>query len=382
MLKIETRHNLVYPGMLILFIGLRRIIEILIESKFNSVGNYLLNTLIFFSKFIAGLIAKNFAKFIIKPNNDINERNYSIMGIKLTKTNLEISSLDSTPKIIILIFFASYFDIIGTIIRKNFNMNDKKNKSIEERIKGFQIISSAVLCYFTIRTKMYKHNIFSLVIINFCLIIIIFIEIFYNSKGTLLNSLNILLTLFSGFGRAILDTIEKYLFEFNYMNPFKVIMFEGLINTIFIIIIIILFDRDSFNEDFEKFKNLDGKIYFIILLFLYFIFSGLKNIYRVSTIKLYSPMTRALAEIFLDPIIIMYTLYRDNEIYDSNFWVFYVINIFCLIIMTFCSCIYNDFIVLYCWGLEYNTYSQITKRSLTNENTIYLDESFDMKSDD
>ena len=382
MLKIETRHNLVYPGMLILFIGLRRIIEILIESKFNSVGNYLLNTLIFFSKFIAGLIAKNFAKFIIKPNNDINERGYSIMGIKLTKTNLEISSIDSIPKIIVLIFFASYFDIIGTIIRKNFNMNDKKNKSIEERIKGFQIISSAVLCYFTIRTKMYKHNVFSLIIIFICLIIIIIFEIFYYSKGTLLNSKNILLTLFSGFGRAILDTIEKYLFEFNYLNPFKVIMFEGLINTIFIILIIILFDRDVFNEDIEKFKNLDGKIYFIILLFLYFIFSGLKNIYRVSTIKLYSPMTRALAEIFLDPIIIMYTLYRDNEIYDSNFWVFYVIKIFCFIIMTFCSCIYNDFIVLYCWGLEYNTYSQITKRSLTNENTIYLDESFDMKSDD
>ena len=170
MLKIETRHNLVYPGMLILFIGLRRIIEILIESKFNSVGNYLLNTLIFFSKFIAGLIAKNFAKFIIKPNNDINERGYSIMGMRVTKTNLEIPSLDSTPKIIVLIFFASYFDIIGTIIRKNFNMNDKKNKSIEERIKGFQIISSAVLCYFTIRTKMYKHNVFSLIIIFICLI--------------------------------------------------------------------------------------------------------------------------------------------------------------------------------------------------------------------
>ena len=381
MLKIGTRHNLVYPGMLIIFIGLRRIIEILIESKFNSVGNYLLNTLIFFSKFIAGLITKNFAKFIIKPNNGNNER-YSIMGIQLTKIDLEISSLDSTPKIIVLIFFASYFDIIGTIIRKNFNMNDKENKSIEERIKGFQIISSALLCYFTIRTKMYKHNIFSLIIIFICLIIIIIIEIFYNSKGALLNSKNILLTLFSGFGRAILDTIEKYLFEFNYMNPFKVMMFEGLINTIFIILIIILLDRDVFNEDIEKFKNLDGKIYFIILLFLYFISSGLKNIYRVATIKLYSPMTRALAEIFLDPIIIMYTLYRDNEIYDFNFWVFYAANIFCLIIMTFCSCIYNDFIVLYCWGLEYNTYGQITKRSLTIETVNYLDESFDMKSDD
>ena len=168
MLKIETRHNLVYPGMLILFIGLRRIIEILIENLFESVGKYSLYTLIFISKFIAGLIAKNFSKFIIQPNSDSNGRNYSIMGIKLTKTNLEISSIDSIPKIIVLIFFASYFDIIGTIVRKNFNMNDKKNKSLDERLKGFQIISSALLCYYTIRTKIYRHNIFSLVIVFIC----------------------------------------------------------------------------------------------------------------------------------------------------------------------------------------------------------------------
>ena len=381
MLKIETRHNLVYPGMLILFIGLRRIIEILIENLFESVGKYSVYTLIFISKFIAGLIAKNFSKFIIQPNSDSNGRNYSIMGIKLTKTNLEISSIDSIPKIIVLIFFASYFDIIGTIVRKNFNMNDKKNKSLDERLKGFQIISSALLCYYTIRTKIYRHNIFSLVIVFICLIIIIIIEILYSSEGILLNSINIILTLFSSFGRAFLDTIEKYLFEFNYMNPFKVIMFEGLINTIFIILIIILFDRRVLNEDFERFKNLNDKIYLIILLFLHFILSGLKNIYRVATIKLYSPMTRALAEIFLDPIIIMYTLYRDSEIYDFNYCVFYVINIFCLIIMTFCSCVYNDFIVLYCCGLEHDTYGEIIKRSLTIEIGNNLDESFDMISD-
>ena len=381
MLKIETRHNLVYPGMLILFIGLRRIIEILIENLFESVGKYSLYTLIFISKFIAGLIAKNFSKFIIQPNSDSNGRNYSIMGIKLTKTNLEISSIDSIPKIIVLIFFASYFDIIGTIVRKNFNMNDKKNKSLDERLKGFQIISSALLCYYTIRTKIYRHNIFSLVIIFICLIIIIIIEILYSSEGILLNSINIILTLFSSFGRAFLDTIEKYLFEFNYMNPFKVMMFEGLINTIFIILIIILFDRRVLNEDFERFKNLNDKIYLIILLFLHFILSGLKNIYRVATIKLYSPMTRALAEIFLDPIIIMYTLYRDSEIYDFNYCVFYIINIFCLIIMTFCSCVYNDFIVLYCCGLEHDTYGEIIKRSLTIEIGNNLDESFDMISD-
>ena len=381
MLKIEIRHNLVYPGMLILFIGLRRIIEILIQTLFYSVGMYLLFTSIFISKFIAGFIAMHFSKFIIKSNNDNNDNEYSIMGIKLPKSNLEISTVDSIPKIIVLIFFASYFDIIGTIVRRSFNMNDRKYKSLEERLKGFQIISSALLCYYTIRTKMYKHNIFSLIIIFICLIIIIIIEMFYNHDDMILNLKNILLTLFSCFGRANLDTIEKYLFEFNYMNPFKVMMFEGLINTILIVLGIIIFEREDFNEDFEKYKNMNGKIYFIILVFLHFILSGLKNIYRVATIKLYSPMTRALAEIFLDPLIIMYTLYRDNEINDFSFWVFYVMSIFCLIIMTFCSCVYNDFIVLYCCGLEYNTYGEIIKRSYSIEITNNLDESFNMNYD-
>ena len=346
MIKMGARHNLIYPGMLILFVGLRRIVEILIENEFKSVGSLSLNILISISKFIAGLISMRNLAFIFM-------------------SNLEISSFDRIPKIIVLIFFASYFDIIGTFVRKYFNMKDKENKSLDERLKGFQIISSALLCYFTIKTKMYKQNLFSLVIISICLIIIIIIEMFYSSKGILSNTKDILLILFSSFMRANLDTIEKYLFEINYMNPFKVMMFEGLINIIFISVIII-FDESAFNEIkqiYEQFEKLN--IYFIILLFIYLILSGLKNIYRVATIKFYSPMTRALAEIFLDPFICLYTLYRDNKQYDSNFWVFYGSNIFCLIIMTFCSCVYNDLIVLYCCGLEYDTYSEVTKRALT-----------------
>jgi len=260
----ETRNNLIYPGMLILFIGLRRIVEILIDNLFESVGTLSLNFIISISKFIAGLIAMQNLTFIFK-------------------SNLEISSTDNIPKIIVLMFFASYFDFIGTIVRKYFNMSDKENKSLEERLKGFQIISSALLCYFTIRTKMYKQNIFSLMIISICLIIIIIIEMFY-SKDRLSNTKNIFLTLFSSFMRANLDTIEKYLFEFNYMNPFKVMMFEGLINIIFISIIIIFNDYAllEISQIFEKSLNLE---LFFFLMFIYLILSGLKNIYRVATIK-------------------------------------------------------------------------------------------------
>ena len=36
---------------------------------------------------------------------------------------------------------------------------------------------------------------------------------------------------------------------------------------------------------------------------------------------------------------------------------------FCTIIMAFCSCVYNDFVVLYFCGLEHNTYLEIAERS-------------------
>ena len=43
------------------------------------------------------------------------------------------------------------------------------------------------------------------------------------------------IAILSGLARAFLDTIEKYLFEFDNLNPFKVMMLEGFINTILII---------------------------------------------------------------------------------------------------------------------------------------------------
>jgi len=96
------------------------------------------------------------------------------------------------------------------------------------------------------------------------------------------------------------------------MDPFEVMMFEGLINTI-LIICLFFFVNSSIEEEIRIFKNSEHLPYLIILIILYFIFSALKNIYRVATIKLYSPMTRALAESILDPLIIIYSSIIDSH---------------------------------------------------------------------
>ena len=203
----------------------------------------------------------------------------------------------------------------------------------------------------------------------------------FNYIENLNDTLNIILSLVSCFFRAFLDTIEKHLFEFDYLNPFKVTMIEGIIDS-FLLIIYYLIQPDKsnkFNIPFENDRN--KNILLITLLILYFIFSGLKNIYRIITIKLYSPMTRALTESITDPIIISTNIIKNflksdtnNNIRKkiNNFWYFYMINVFFSIIMAFCSCIYNDFIVLYCCGLEHDTHLEITKRSLDIDKDFYL----------
>ena len=374
MIKIGIRHNLIYPAMLIVFIGLRKIVEILIDSCIinkndTNIHKYLLPFLIFISKFIGGLVASKLSKFIIKSNSG-----KAIVGFKLIHFKREIPIADKNSKIFVLIFFASYFDIIGTVIRKYFSNVISNKKFLEEKLKYFQIITSALLCYFTIRIKIYKHNLFCLIIIFICLIIVIIFEL--NDKGLVDNIASIGIAILSGVARAFLDTIEKYLFEFDNLNPFKVMMLEGFINTI-LIICLYFFDNSSKLSELGNSKNL---IYLIFLFILYFIFSALKNIYRVVTIKLYSPMTRALAESFLDPIIIIYSLISDSYSLKSsdknwNFYFGYGINIFLSIIMAFCSCVYNDFIVLYFCGLEYNTYLEVSKRCcLMDEISSSIDE--------
>jgi len=131
MIKFGIRHNLFYPVMLIVFIGLRKIIEILISNNFDDIGNCLLPFLIFLSKFLAGILAQKFSQYIIKSDN-----RKTIIGFKLIHSRIEVPKINKTRKILLLIFFASYFDIIGTMIRKYFNIAISNNNFIEERYKS------------------------------------------------------------------------------------------------------------------------------------------------------------------------------------------------------------------------------------------------------
>ena len=90
-------------------------------------------------------------------------------------------------------------------------------------------------------------------------------------------------------------------------------------------------------------------------------------------------MSRALFESTLDPLLFLFnTLTSDGrDEYGKRFWIYFSIVVFCLFIISFFALVYNDFIILYCYGLEYNTYKEINKRLYlkSNLNNIALDDS-------
>ena len=126
-------------------------------------------------------------------------------------------------------------------------------------------------------------------------------------------------------------------------------------------------------ETYNDFKEFSGKEVWQLVILIFFLLihlglSSFKNIFRVLTNKSYSPMTRALAESIIDPFDFIY-LFIKNEIIKEGINLYYFIAIaVSLFVISFLLLVYNDFIVLYCFGLEYNTHLEIQKRSILYDN--------------
>lgn len=349
-------------------------------------GYFIFCFLIFLSQFLSGLIPL----LIFKFKNCKKTKKKKINGFKLIHGKDKIKQVDSLYKILLLLSFASYFNLIGTIVRRKYfsQMNEElpvRGLFIEHRFKNIQIEASALLSYLTLKIKIYKHQRFSLITISIILLLIMIIDIIDDYKNLPINIKYFLLSAFSNIARSFLDTIEKYLFDFNFLRPCSILLYEGLTGTV-LIPMLLLIDNDSY-QDFKEIKVEKNNIFLIFLFIGFVIINAFKNLYRVLTIQYYSSMTRALAESILDPFVLFYYLFlpemdnKEKKEGNLNDFIYFFLIIFFLVIIAFCSLVYNDFIVLYCFGMEKNTYIEIKKRSYSNLNNAILDEN-DSDSDE
>lgn len=376
MIKFGWRDSLLYPSLFILFIFIRRIVKLILGILYPDIKlSYLMITFVFvFELIVASLLLWNQNrknKSVVKPK---------FLGISLIKQESLLDRPDSNFKIIVLIIFSSYFSITGALSRRNVSSgNNNIYDEFHAKFRSIEIILSSIICYFTFKNKIYKHHRFTLIIIFICLIIVVAFGVLLESNKSIFF-LNFFYTISSSFCRVFLDIVEKYLYDFDFLDIYKVMIFESIVD---LIISFNYFWLEVPRREITTILTInDGlKLFYIIgFLMLYTFFSGIKNVYRRFTVKKFTPMTRALAESILDPIFIIigYLTTTKKGQFDT---IYFIITLICSLIMVFNSCVYNELFVLYCCDLEKNTHLAIEKQN-NNESSLELSKNYEYNGEE
>ena len=322
----------------------------------------------YLGEFIFGLIIYLYQKkHYLKRNHDDNAQ---FMGIELITNNISLEIKDNQYKILCLIIFASFFDFIEFIVATELE-NTLKNcsSSIDERLGGILIIFDAIIYRYVLKFPIFRHQIFSLLIIAICLMVIIATEFIFQDINIFFKYGEFVLILFLHclilFYISFVDIIEKYLFEFDYFNPSKILFLEGLLGFLFSLIYCICKNTILDLKNYFIQRNSKNLALIIILFIIYIILSGISNTFRVVTNKIYSPMVSTLSEYILNPFYLISTLKLNNDFISkgkTNYY-YFSINLILSIIISFSVFVYNEFVILYFCKLHHETYQQISFRA-------------------
>ena len=388
MIKFVSRPNIIYIIQLIIWNVLRKIEKTIISEVFYFDNSSLFSLLMFIGEFLAGLIISRYQKHSFTKKKVILEPKGSL-SLELIQNEYKITFHDKVVKLYLLIFFASFFDFVEfTLSVAYLTKFEKISGSLESRLSGILTISSALFFYYILKLPIYRHQFLSVLIISICLVLIIGTEFIFQGVnyffdyGKFVGALAIIFLIH--FYNSLIDSIEKYLFEYNSFNPFIVLMWEGVFG---IIITLIYCSIDNyFNEliGYFKSKTVGRFIGLILLLFLYIILSGGRNAFRVITNKVYSPIAKTLTDYLLNPLYIIIDFSRGKDFLkgkDRNV-LYFILNLIFSFIITICGCVYNEFIVLFFCKLEYNTHYEIAERSLSNMNVMIEMENNNDDNDD
>ena len=382
-IKFATRRNLIYPLQYLIYNVLRDTESTLVDKYFNYSDSLMFTPLMFIGEFFSGLIVyykqKKFVhKSLFKDNNSDKYMNLELIK---GETIYHSKKIDRIPKMIFILFCCAFFDFVQFILSINTPQFINVSKSIRSRLGGIVIVFNALFYYFVLKLPVLRHQSLSLIINGICLLIVYITEfIFQETYANFFLSYGqfIIILLLSSIGlffNSMIDSNEKYLYEYNNMNPFYSLVFEGFFGFLFSLI------YDLYHNPFEKineFKKSHNTSEFVILIFcliLYVILSGLKNLLRVNTTKIFTPMTTTSVEYILNPIyfIIDFALGEDFLTSGKRNYAYFIINLIIGIIISFSNLIFNEFLILFFCDLDKDTHLEISKRSEHDEDFIQLE---------
>ena len=363
MIKIRLRKNLLYLLALYICCYTRKIIILIINKVFHLNAPYLFLFMMTLGEIIGGATVYIYQIITLRKKKQVK-----YFGIELIYNQNQMKSVDGFFKKILLIFFAGFFDFIEFIIAVFYVPRTAKiSPTIDTRLGCLSTVVGSLICTYALQFKIGKHHKFSLIILSLCFIITLILELFYKPEDTPFDKF-----LFAHFleccyllNVTFTDCTERYLVDFDFINPFIIIMFEGIFE--FIMAILYSININPLNEITKIYEenNTTNFIVLIFLLALYLIFSAALNAYKIYCNAIYSPMARSLTDYFLNPFFnIYYFIWEDD--FDKNYFYFFICEIISIIMDFFC-CLYNEYISLYCFGLEHDTKDSIAKRAILVE---------------
>ena len=384
MIKFALRRNLIYPLQLLIFNTIRDVEKDLLGRFYEFDYQLILTVLMFIGEVLAGLIIYLYQKKITsKKQSPLDKRLSSIILERKLKT------IDGSCKIMFLIFCAGLMDFVQFVLSLYTPKFKNISSSIGSRLGGFLTIVDALYYYFVLRFPILRHQFVSLCGIGFCLIIIIITEFIFQEVNIFISYFQLftlyLLIFIQQFCRAMIDSTEKYLFEYNNINPFYVLIFEGLFGFILSLIYGMFENRIYFISMYQKTKSNKQFSILILLLIFYMILSGLKNSFRVQTTKIFSPMTTTFIDYILNPIYltIYFAINEDFLTKRKKNYAHFFINLFLALFIIFFCLIYNEFIIIYFCGLERDTYLEVSERgTLIDKNINEFFELYDLEEDE
>ena len=253
------------------------------------------------------------------------------------------------------IALSTIFDFFEIVITYLFCMNCAYNLWI------FDIIFISLFSYLILKTKYYKHQYFSMIIILLLGLILNFLEYFKSVESEdRLNFFEILMKLLSEISLSLSVVIIKYNMEKNYCSPYEVCIWEGILGLILHIICLAIInalevkiDDIQYPDNFFKYlENYD--IYDFVVCFMVIIVNFIYNISIMIACDSFTPV-----HILITYIIKEYYYYlKINENIALNF-----LGILTLIFISFMFLVFVEIIELNIFSISYNTKKNIEIRS-------------------
>ena len=375
MIKISTRKNILYLLLLFAYYYLRKIDGIIISKVLDFHSSFIFTFLMAFGELFGGLAIYLYQKFLFINNKSSSKR----FLIKIIGKKKKMNRADGWIKIIILIFFASFFDFYESIILNYIIQGLAEiSPTIDQRLCFIITISFSLICTYALRLKIGRHQVFALIGMGISSGIVIILEIIFKIKGKVLSKLVIayLLVICHLVFVTFTDVIEKYLIEYDFIDAFILLASEGAFEIVLCSIYSCV--ENPFKDIKNYHNNEKNKKYFPLLIFLlvlHFAFSAGLNVYRILCNVLYSPMAKSLPAYFLNPIFITYYFIFENDftVGKKRNYIYFIINVIISIFIDLFAFIYNEFFILYCFDLEKETHFGISERSIKTNEMIEMD---------